>query len=85
MAKEMRRGSELSNISETWDQNESKRQSDNPGQDDATAGGAPEGSELEQAIEEEAAEYDFANKEDRTLGGDRASLNDEDSGTATGE
>jgi hypothetical protein len=29
-------------------------------------------------IEEESSEYDEANKEERLLGGDRASVNDED-------
>ena len=86
MAKEIRRGSELSNISETWDQNESKRQQDNTPAREDTAADTPATNDLEQAIKEEAAEYDNVNKEERVLGGDRATLNDDDrSDTATDE
>lgn len=67
------KGNELRNVSETWQQNEQ-----------ANEGGLqrisnePTGltEELEQAIKEEAAEYDSANKEDRLLDGDRASVKD---------
>ena len=74
MAKEIHKGSELRNVSETWDENERKRE----------AGNAPiheevgTGNSLEEVIKEEAAEYDQENKENRLLGGERASVNDDD-------
>jgi hypothetical protein len=73
MAKGMQRRSGLRNVSETWDQNERKRSSgDAPEPDEPTA----VGEDLQQVIQEEAAEYDNANKEERVLGGDRATLSD---------
>jgi hypothetical protein len=75
------RGTELNNVKETWDQNERLRQSgEAAGIDDATAGTTGVSRELEQTIREEAAEYDNANKEDRILDGDRATVSGDRSG-----
>lgn len=79
MPRETRRVTGLKNVSETWDQNEQKR----------AAGGAPSepgtenedmasASELDRVIREEAAAYDLENNEERLLGGDRATRNDDD-------
>jgi hypothetical protein len=73
MAKGIDKRSGLRNVSETWDQNERKRGSgDAPVPDEPTA----VGEDLQQVIQEEAAEYDNANKEERVLGGDRATHSD---------
>lgn len=86
MPNNMRRGSELSNISETWDQNESKRPAENAPNSTETPGNAvPAANDLDETIKEEAAEYDMTNKEDRVLGGDRASVNDAESADDSGE
>lgn len=70
MAKNIHKGSEFSNIKETWNENEKERVNTN----------APSSTDenLEQIIEEESSEYENANKEERLLTGDRASVNDED-------
>ena len=78
MANEIRKGSELSNISETWDENERKRASGDAADASSAPDTAPVGNNLEQVIKEEAAEYDTVNKEDRVLGGDRATVDDVD-------
>ena len=72
------KGSELNNVSETWDKNERLREKGNGGGTEANASdeNAPE-NELEQLIKQEASEYDNENKENRILGGDRATVNDE--------
>ncbi|NTS42497.1 hypothetical protein HRG84_16465 [Flavisolibacter sp. BT320] len=69
------RGSEHNNIRETWERNEAERA--------AAAGTGRQGTaspsedrDLEETIKEEAAAYDSANKEDRLLDGDRATVND---------
>ncbi|HEX8316331.1 MAG TPA: hypothetical protein VF609_15115 [Flavisolibacter sp.] len=70
------KGTELNNINETWNQNERMREgNDNMGTTNVedTAG---TGSELDQTIKEEAREYDNANKEERVLDGERATVND---------
>lgn len=78
MAKGIHKGSELKNISETWDQNERNRESGNvPGSLRSATYDDTEGNDLERVVKEEAAEYDNANKEDRILGGERASVNDD--------
>ena len=76
MAKSIHKGTELNNVSETWDQNERDRPRSDAGNtgDDATT----TGSGLEQVIKEEASEYDNANKDERGLGGERASVNDDE-------
>lgn len=69
MAKNIHKGSEFSNIKETWTQNEKER---------ANRDTHPPAEEsLDQIIEQESSEYDHSNKEERLLSGDRASLNDE--------
>jgi hypothetical protein len=78
MAKGIRKGSELSNISETWDQNEQKRQREN-----APARENVADSNLEKTIKEEATEYE-QDKKDRVLGGDRATVNDDRSNVSEG-
>ena len=79
MANETRRVTGLNNVSETWDQNEQKRaeQAANGTPHDAPAEEVPAASELDQIIREEATAYDNENKEDRLLGGDRATRNDD--------
>ncbi|HEX2534977.1 MAG TPA: hypothetical protein VHK69_14635 [Chitinophagaceae bacterium] len=73
MANSVHRGTGLNNVSETWDENERKLQEGTAtGRDDA----ATVSNDLEQAIREEAAEYDGTNKEDRLLDGERATVND---------
>ena len=69
MPKNIRKGTELNNVRETWERNEKEDQNT----------GAPINTDqsLDRIIEEEAAEYDRANKDERLLDGDRASMNDE--------
>jgi hypothetical protein len=80
------KGTELNNVNETWNENERLRAAgDAPGTDNTAGHPANESEELKQAIKEEAAEYDKANKEDRLLDGERATVNDNprgDSGDA---
>lgn len=70
------KGSELNNVQETWDRNEKALQA-NGGEalpepaTDATT-------DIEKLIKKEAGEYDQINKEERTLGGDRATINDDE-------
>lgn len=70
MPKNIHRGTELNNVRETWEQNEKE----NVG----TGKSSTTGENLERIIEEEASEYENANKEERLLEGDRASVNDDD-------
>lgn len=78
-------GSEFRNVTETWDQNEKQRASGNTGgAEGSAADDAAPATELEQIIKQEASEYDNDNKEDRILGGDRATVNDEE-GSTSGE
>ena len=70
-------GSELDNVQETWNQNEKLRANEETNKiDDNTLEDAAPATELDKLIKEEANEYDNDNKEDRLLGGDRASVND---------
>ena len=78
------KGTELNNIKETWDQNERERGNDNPGTEN-TSDAATEGSDLQRSIQEEAAEYDNVNKEERILGGERATVNDDEGRSSSGE
>ena len=78
MAKETGKKPGLSNISETWDENERKRSDSHAAESETPATGSED---LNRTIREEAAEYDQANKEDRILGGDRATRNDDESGS----
>lgn len=71
------KGTELNNVKETWNQNEQNRQNNQRGSDDAqSATGAGNG--LQELIEKEATEYDNANKDERTLTGERATVRDDD-------
>ena len=86
MAKDIHKGTELNNVSETWDRNERKIESGNaPGREGTITNEASEGNDLEQVIKEEAAEYDNVNKENRVLSGERASVNDDPRGNASDE
>lgn len=77
MAKNIHKGSELSNISKTWDENERARQ--NEGNATGEPLPAATGNEdLDQVIRKEASEYDHANKEDRLMDGERATQRDQD-------
>ncbi|HTM91252.1 MAG TPA: hypothetical protein VL095_02460 [Flavisolibacter sp.] len=70
MPKNIHKGTELNNVRETWEQNEKKN---------VDAGkSATTDENLERIIEEEASEYENANKEERLLDGDRASVKDDD-------
>jgi len=73
MAKSFHKGTELNNIKETWEQNE-KASGINPENDPPT--GIP--NDLQQVVKKEAAEYDNADKEDRLLGGERATVRDDE-------
>lgn len=70
MSKNIHKGSEFNNIRETWKENEKQQVNTNaPSTTDEN---------LERVIKEESSDYDNANKEERLLSGDRASVNDED-------
>ena len=72
------KGSEYKNIVDTWDENERKSENANASGSESNAPGEPAaGNDLEQLIKQEASEYDNVNKEDRILGGDRATINDD--------
>lgn len=72
-----KRGSGLQNVSETWDRNEQKKAMDNAAGNDMENTELPAASELDRMVHNEAAEYDNENKENRLLGGDRATRNDD--------
>ena len=86
LAKNIHKGTEFNNINETWAQNERNRNSSNTPErlENTDTDNAPQKNSLEQLIHEEASEYDRANKEERLLSGDRASVKD-DEGTAADE
>ncbi|WP_460570655.1 hypothetical protein [Flaviaesturariibacter terrae] len=67
------RGSELQNVSETWQENE--RNPDRGVQPHPVRFDVAD--DLQDTIREEADEYDHGSKEEQLLGGDRASINDE--------
>ena len=69
MSNNIHKGTELNNVKETWRQNE-KEQSN-------TSKSSSSGETLDRTIKKEASEYDRADKEERLLRGDRASVNDE--------
>ena len=72
-------GSEYNNIIETWEQNEKRKENEDSNKTkDTTANEALSTNHLEQTIKNEAAEYDNVNKEDRVLGGDRATVRDDE-------
>ena len=71
------KGTELNNVNETWNQNERLRESSGAsGMDNPSGGVSTISNDLEQTIKEEAAEYDNANKEERILDGERATVNE---------
>lgn len=71
------KGTELNNVNETWKRNERLRQQGEAApQDNAPAGSAGVPDDLTRTIQREAAEYDNANKEDRLLDGNRATVSD---------
>ena len=73
------KGNELNNVRETWNRNEEQRARENaPSSMPAPDNAGAVSDDLQQTISEEAAEYDKANKEDRVLGGDRATVSDEE-------
>ena len=76
MENENHRGSEYNNIIETWEKNEKNKPDLRT--DNTTVNETPEENTLEQTIKKEATEYDNVNKEERVLGGDRATLNDDE-------
>ena len=70
------KGNELSNVRETWQQNEQNRQNENAPQRIQPGNSSQLDEGLQKDIQEGAAEYDRADKDDRLLDGDRASVND---------
>ncbi|HZF65892.1 MAG TPA: hypothetical protein VEZ55_15460 [Chitinophagaceae bacterium] len=76
MSKAIHKGTELNNVSETWEQNERLRNSAGEPASRSGEESTPR-TELDEVIKKEAVEYDNENKETRLLSGDRASLNDD--------
>ena len=76
MSNSIHKGTELNNVSETWDRNE-RIKNESSRADSSTYDEATPTTELDQVVKKEAAAYDNENSEDRLLGGDRASLNDD--------
>lgn len=71
MLNSIHKGTELNNVRETWERNEAADKQNNESPDS-------DRSDLQQTIKEEAEEYDNANKEQRVLDGERASVSDRD-------
>ncbi|TKK71806.1 hypothetical protein FC093_01950 [Ilyomonas limi] len=69
------KGTELNNVQETWNENEKRREEESGTSDMPQEETAP-ATTLDKLIQQEAHEYDNDNKENRLLGGDRASVND---------
>ncbi|RYY39773.1 MAG: hypothetical protein EOO08_08865 [Chitinophagaceae bacterium] len=67
------KGTELNNVKETWNENE--RNPERGVQPEPARSTSAD--DLQQTISREAESYDRRNKEDKLLGGDRATLNDE--------
>jgi hypothetical protein len=70
------KGTELNNVNETWKQNERNRDNQEPAGNERSGEPATVGNDLEETIKEEAAEYDRADKEERILDGERATVRD---------
>jgi hypothetical protein len=68
MSNHIHKGTELNNVRETWEQNEKEKVN--------TGVPATADENMERIVEEEASEYDRADKEERLLDGDRASVNE---------
>ena len=81
------KSSEFKNVTDTWDENERKLQEEKlrnenlPAMELKVPDDAPSGDELENIVKTESIEYDHSNKEERILGGERASVNDDDKDT----
>jgi hypothetical protein len=81
------KSSEFKNVTDTWDENERKLQEEKlrnenlPAMEVKVPDDAPSGDELENIVKTESIEYDHSNKEERILGGERASVNDDDKDT----
>ena len=71
MARNIHKGTELNNVRETWNQNEREQ---------AKTSAPTTDENLERIIEDEALEYDNADKEERLLSGERASVKDDEGG-----
>jgi len=71
------KGTELNNVKEIWEQNERDLQANNGAEQKLPEEAGPT-SDLDKLIKQEASEYDNTNKEDRTLSGDRATVNDDE-------
>ena len=76
MPKNIHKGTELNNVRETWEHNEKERS------DRTRPAGTDEN--LDRIVKEEAAEYENANKEERLLSGERASVSDDQEDGAAG-
>ena len=70
------KGTELNNVKETWQQNERSKEAGSINGNEDAADQSTVSDEVKQAIKEEAAEYDNANKADRIMDGDRATINE---------
>ena len=71
------KGSEMKNVQETWEQNEKLRAEGlDTGSSTNNDNTAPT-NEIEQIVKQEASEYDNDRKENKLLGGERATLNDD--------
>ena len=72
------KGSEYQNVIETWEQNQKNKTNQEavPAEGDNSNTEAPRNN-LDQVIKQEADEYDNDNKENRVIGGDRATVNDD--------
>lgn len=80
------KGTELNNVNETWNENAKRREQGETLSNTGAAGNAGAiGGQLRETIKEEAAEYDNANKEERVLDGERASVNDDQHEGRSGE
>ena len=67
------KGSELKNVSDTWDQNERERQNNDSSSSEKETS---TNDDLDGLVKAAATEYDQANKEERVLDGERATIND---------
>ena len=77
------KGTEFNNVQETWNQNERNLQNESAAGAGSAADETAPKNDLEKLIKQEASEYDDANKEDRILDGERATVTDENTGTSS--
>lgn len=78
----LHKGTELNNVRETWQQNERNRDADDK---PALSHSEAANTDLDRIVREEATAYDNADKEERLLGGERATVNDSKGGGSTDE